>query len=253
MFRTSEGETLELAPWRMRRFLRLLADARRYPAGTPPHVLVQDLRQIIARARRVNTQPRIGTARFNSTGACCKACLLAQQRDGVLTLLGLAIESLPEAAHPRARETPALEFEAAARSATINLEWVRYPTLEAAVNTARGSGIYILRRGDRPVYVGQAVSLQRRLASHLWCSQRIRDTGLAAWVTNVPKAALSAVEHTLVRALRGRVTNAQLQTPMNVGPGKLAITNLLPAGLTSRYITDNKLILPSGSQFEWES
>lgn len=250
MFKTSEGETLELAPWRMRRFMRLLADARRYPAGTPPHVLLQDLRQIIARARRVNTQPRMGTARFQSAGACCKACLLAQQRDGVLTLLGLAVESLPQAVPLRAE----LEFETAARSATIDLNWVRYPTLAAAVGAARGSGIYILRRGDRPVYVGQAVNLQRRLAQHLWCSQRHLDSGLAAWVANVPTKDLSAVEHTLVRALRGRVTNDLLQNnPLIVGPGKLAITHLLPAGLTSRHISDNQLILRSGDQFEWES
>ncbi|NUU37776.1 hypothetical protein [Pseudomonas sp. C2B4] len=254
MFKTLEGETLELAPWRMRRFLRLLADARRYPAGTPPHVLVQDLRQIIARARRVNTQPRIGTARFKSTGACCEACLLAQQRNGVLTLLGLAIESLPQAVHQRAAVTPTMEFEAAARSATIELKWVRYPTLDAAVKAASGSGIYILRRGRRPVYVGQAVNLKRRLALHLWCSERHRKSGLAAWVTNVPRKDLSAVEHTVVRALRGRVTNAQLQkNQMIVGPGNLAITHLLPTDLNSRHISDNKLILRSGDQFEWES
>lgn len=254
MFRTLEGETLELAPWRMRRFMRLLADARRYPAGTPPHVLLQDLRQIIARARRVNTQPHIGTARFQSTGACCKACLLAQQREGVLTLLGLSVESPPQAAYPRTGGMPELEFETATRSATIDLSWVRYPTLAAAVKEASGSGIYILRRGDTPVYVGQAVNLKRRLAQHLWCSQRHRDSGLAAWVTNVPTKDLSAVEHTLARALRGRVTNELLQNnPLVVGPGKLAITHLLPAGLTSRHISDNQLILPSGDQFEWES
>jgi hypothetical protein len=254
MFKTLEGETLELAPWRMRRFLRLLADARRYPAGTPPHVLIQDLRQIIARAQRVNTQPRIGTARFQSTGACCKACLLAQQRDGVLTLLGLAIESLPLAVHQLAAVTPTMEFEAAARSATIKLKWERYPTLKAAKDTASGSGIYILRRDRRPVYVGQAKNLKQRLALHLWCSERHRESGLAAWVTNVPIKDLSAVEHTVVRALQGRVTNAVLQkNQMIVGSGNLAITNLLPTDLNSRHIKDNKLILDSGDKFEWES
>jgi hypothetical protein len=229
----------------MRRFMRLLADARRYPPGTPPHVLLQDLRQIIARAQRVNTQPRIGTARFESTGACCKACLIARQNQGVLRLLGLAVESLPG--------PTAMEFETAPRSATIKLQWVRYPTLAAATVTARGSGIYILRRGDRPVYVGQSIDLPRRLAHHLWCSQRHHDAGLAAWVANVPAKHLSAVEHTLVRALRGRVTNALLQSTLTVGPRQLAISNLLPPGLTSRHINDNKVQRPSGGQFEWTS
>ncbi|HEY1610101.1 MAG TPA: hypothetical protein VGG24_12610, partial [Paraburkholderia sp.] len=80
MFKTLEGDTLELAPWRMRRFIRLLADARSYPAGTPPHVLIQDLRQLLERARRVSTEPRIGTTRLRSAGTCCNACLLAHQR-----------------------------------------------------------------------------------------------------------------------------------------------------------------------------
>ncbi|CAB3746076.1 hypothetical protein [Paraburkholderia humisilvae] len=253
MFKTSEGETLELAPWRMRRFVRLLADARRYPAGTPPHVLIQDLRQIIARARRVKTEPRIGTARFQSAGACCNACLLAQQRDGVLALLGVSFAPVAVAAIASGLASPEPEFESPARSASLSLDWKRWATLDDAVRNASGPGVYMLKRGARPVYVGKSLSLQRRLAHHLWCARSHRDNTLSVWTANVPATRLAAVEHTLVRALQRRLTNTQLQQPMDVGSGGLAITNLLPGVMKSRNAPNNQAIRSRGQTYEWSA
>ena len=263
MFKTSEGETLDLAPWRMRRFVRLLADARRYPPGTPPHVLIQDLRQIIARARRVKTEPRIGTARFHSSGACCNACLLAQQRDGVLSLLGLSLVTSPVAPGASELASPGLpspqrdfelEFESIIRSANVDLNWSDRRPLDKAIGLIKGPGVYVLARNGRPVYVGQSGTLPKRLAQHLWFSRIHRDPGrFDAWVASVPQMQLGAVEHTIVRALRSRVTNFLLQKEFKVGPRGLTITHLLPGGLTSPWAPDNQVIRKKDEVFEWST
>lgn len=199
MFKTLEGDTLELAPWRMRRFMRLLADARSYPAGTPPHVLIQDLRQLLTRARRVSTEPRIGTTRLRSAGACCNACLLAQQRpgDAVLTLLGLTIEPAPTSAAAQ-QPTPMPP------AAPVALAWRYWPTLATAAANARGPGVYVLVRGGRPAYAGRSASLQQRLTQRLRRAQHPGDRWLAAWTASVPANDLIAAEQMVVRALRER-------------------------------------------------
>ena len=43
MFKTADGHTLELAPWRMRRLMRLVAQARRTPPGMSSRMLGQDM------------------------------------------------------------------------------------------------------------------------------------------------------------------------------------------------------------------
>ncbi|WP_250532354.1 GIY-YIG nuclease family protein [Caballeronia sp. ATUFL_F1_KS39] len=261
MFKTSEGETLDLAPWRMRRFVRLLAEARSYPADTPPHVLIQDLRQIIARARRVKTEPRIGTARFQSSAACCNACLLARQRDGMLSLLGLSFTPGPygmrtDSFASSGSSTPArdfeLEFEDIVRSARLDLAWSKWQPLADAISGVSGSGVYLLTRNQRPVYVGQSDALKLRLGQHLWFSQCHRDPGkFGVWTANVPAKHMSTVEHTLVRALRQRVSNVLLQKQFTVGPGGLRITNLLPTGVDSPHAPGNQAVRNKDETFEW--
>ncbi len=252
MFKTAEGETLELAPWRMRRLLRLIADTRHYPAGTPPHTLIQDLRQIIARARPSGGNPRIGTRRYESKGPCCQACLLAQQRRDVLELVGLSMAG-PGAFETELNELEALaELETAPRSASVSLQWQGAFTLPQAVQTVSGPGVYVLMRNGQPVYVGMANSLAARLRQHAACAAQHQDGGLGVYTANISNLAwIPAVEHTLVRALGRRVSNIQLQQPLNVGPGGLSISNLLPPGITAPRIRGNTLQLDPGAQFEW--
>lgn len=253
MFKTADGETLELAPWRMRRAMRLIAEVRRYPPGTPPQALIRDLRQIIARARRVSTQPRIGTARLQSSGACCQACLLARQHQGVLTLLGISLLPQPPSAHLYEGAAPQFEFESMAKSTTVDLEWKDWLPLEDAPNKVKGAGVYILRRGNNAIYVGMSANLPQRLRLHLWCANNHGNTGLSVAVANVDSSALRATEHTLVRALRDHVMNRQLKVEMKVGPGPLKITHLLPKGLSSPYVSRNRVERPAGGQFEWST
>lgn len=253
MFKTADGETLELAPWRMRRLLRLIANARRYPAGTPPQMLIQDLRLIISRARRVSSQPRVGTAKYQSTGACCRACLLARQQksSGVLELVGLSI--VPQVMRGLLNESRQLEleFESSPKSANLVLRWQYWNSLTDAMNGTRSAGIYMLMRGSLPVYVGMSQNLPQRLRQHLWCAVRHRDGGLSAWSASVERPQdLAAVEHALVRALGPRVSNDRLQGTLRVGPGGLTIRNLLPGGLTSARAPGNQLLLLPGAEFE---
>ncbi|MGO4328653.1 MULTISPECIES: GIY-YIG nuclease family protein [unclassified Cupriavidus] len=233
MFKTADGEMLDLAPWRMRRLLRLLADTRRYPAGTPPQMLVNDLRQIVARARRVSTQPRLGTARFESAGACCRACLLARLQQGVLSLVGLSLvpalsgdlpEDLPArlsarlpadlsadlSGHLSERYLPKgyadeAEYKMPKRSVNRTLAWRRWPSLiNAAVSAQQAlprSGVYLLERNGVPVYVGKSRDLRGRMLDHRLHERLHRDTGLAVWAAEVPPADLDAVEHALTRLL----------------------------------------------------
>ncbi|MBB5191066.1 hypothetical protein HNQ50_001789 [Silvimonas terrae] len=249
MFKTAEGETLELAPWRMRRLLRLIADTRHYPAGTPPHTLIQDLRQIIARARRSGGNPRIGTRRYESKGTCCQACLLAQQRRDVLELVGLSIAGVGEF---ETELNELNELETAPRSANVALQWQGAFTLPQAVQSVGGPGVYVLMRNGQPVYVGMANSLAARLRQHAACAAQHQDGGLNVYTANISNLAwIPAVEHTLVRALGRRVSNLQLQQPLSVGPDGLSISNLLPPGITSPRISGNALRLNPGAQFEW--
>lgn len=247
MLKTSEGEMLELAPWRMRRFVRLLADARRYPAGTPPHVLIQDLRQLLERAHRVSTQPGTATTRLYSSSACCNACLLARERppDGVLTLLGLSIES-PQAV---ARESGAPPKQEPAR---IDLKWQYWPTLAAAAVNANGAGVYIVGRGNRPVSAGKSASLPQRLA-YLGQALQHRNSGLAVWTANVRTRDLDAVERALVQGLRQYVASPQPQRPVTVGADGLTIAHLLPAGLAPRVAPHSRPLPQPAGAFEWSS
>ncbi|GGP21334.1 GIY-YIG nuclease family protein [Silvimonas iriomotensis] len=266
MFKTADGETLELAPWRLRRLLRLIADARHYPAGTPPHTLIQDLRQIIARARRTGGNPRIGTAHYQSKGACCQACFMAQQRRDVLELVGLSIVPglLADDASLNEFETELLneEFETATRSATLTLEWACYDTLDKALaaisNQGKNAGVYIIRRGSVPLYVGESRDLQQRLGFHLANARRYKDSTLKACITFVanPYHRL-AVEHALVRALqRYQPSNAVLNAPLTVGDKPLDIGNLLPFKTwqtTELKASNNRLFRPPHGQYElWQ-
>ncbi|MFM0339436.1 GIY-YIG nuclease family protein [Paraburkholderia fungorum] len=253
MFKTADGETLELAPWRMRRAMRLVAEVRRYPPGTPPQALIRDLRQIFARARRVSTQPRIGTARLQSSGACCQACLLARQQQGVLTLLGISLSPQSRSPHLYESGAPQFEFESMPRSATVDLKWTDWLPLERAPDKVKGAGVYILRRAGSAIYVGMSANLPQRLRLHLWCANNHGNTGLSVAVANVDAGALRAIEHTLVRALRDHVMNRQLKVAMKIGPGPLKVTHLLPSGLSSPYVTGNRVQRPAGGQFEWST
>ncbi|GGP26971.1 GIY-YIG nuclease family protein [Silvimonas amylolytica] len=263
MFKTADGETLELAPWRLRRLLRLIADARHYPAGTPPHTLITDLRQIIARARRTGGNPRIGTAHYQSKGACCQACLMAQQRRDVLELVGLSIASSPMAFDTGLNEfeTELLEeFETAPRSATLTLDWACYnsleKTLEALTAQSKNAGIYIIRRGIQPLYVGKSSDLKERVGFHLSNARRYKDTSLKACISFISNPYhQAAVEHALVRALqRYEPSNVLLNAPLTVGKKPLDIRNLLPfktwqtAELKAKK---NRLYRAPGSEYEF--
>jgi hypothetical protein len=247
MFRTADGEMLELAPWRMRRLMRLIATARHYPDGTPPHTLIQDLRQIIGRARRVSTQPRIGTKRYQSVGACCQACLLARQHGDVLSLVGLSIGL------SSGLGLPSLEFESMPKSANVTLNWQCLPSLTTSTTATAVPGVYMLFRGRLPLYVGISANMAERLHDHLASARRLRSTNLRVCFAPVRLAYLPAVEHALVRALGPRVSNDKLQRPLTVGAGGLTIIGLLPPGVSSPKAPGNVIRLMPGSEFEWAS
>lgn len=275
MFKTADGDTLELAPWRMRRLMRIVAEMRRYPPGTPPQMLVNDLRQIIARARRVSTEPRLGTARFESAGACCRACLLARRQAGSMHLLGLSLAPA-RGDHPAEARGWALEFESAPRSTsgTLQLQWQYYPSLAAAAARTRHAGVYLLFRRlphaspresleqvrKIPVYVGRSKDLPTRLREHRRASARYQCADLQVCVANMADADTFAVEHALVRVLGRTVANDRLHGQMTVGPGDVAINNLLPLGVVAkgegaRKLTGNSIYLRKGDTLEigWPS
>lgn len=267
MFKTAEGETLELAPWRMRRLLRLLAEVRRYPAGTPPQALLTDLRQLVARARRTGTPSRRGTARYESRldsgGACCRACLLARRQAGRLSLVGLSLDRwrAPPSRYEGAAALAELAFESAPRSADVTLKWRRWPNLDAAARGTRGAGVYLFQRGATPVYVGTAASLPARLGVHGWYHARQGSARagaachcappLTVWTANVASAGeRAAVEHAIVRTLANKgfaLANDKLRGTVTVGTG-LSIRNLVPAGILTGAAND--LRYGPGQRFE---
>jgi len=257
MFRTADGETLVLAPWRMRRLLDLLADARRYPPGTQPATLMHDLRLIVARARRVSTQPRLGTARFESADDCCRACLLTRQQRGVLALVGLSLTPAGAGAGP-GHLSETLEFESMVKSADVTLDWQYWPSLQTALNgmpgrTLPASGVYLLVRGRTPVYVGMSQALAQRMRSHRWCEARHRDSGIGVWTAALADAnARRAVEHAMVRILGSRVSNDMLRGQVRVGDNGLRIRNFLPQTVwnAQRLPPDNQIRYNAGATFE---
>ncbi|WP_454766566.1 GIY-YIG nuclease family protein [Cupriavidus campinensis] len=266
MFKTADGDTLELAPWRMRRLMRLVAEMRRYPPGTPPQALVNDLRLIIARARRVSTQPRLGTARFESANACCRACLLARQQRGGMELVGLRLAAPMPGGHLYEGFAPELEEEIRREVVGEKLDWKKLPSLDAAVAdpTVTGPGVYIFVSGLVPRYVGMSTTLQTRMKAHRWCAGvHGRRHRLSVWVTRVSQAEnLRAVEHAIIRALRDSLHNSALVNEvLRAGPRGITIRNVLPAELLSRarYIKDylagsaqRDLAMPAGKTLELE-
>ncbi|MGO4281385.1 GIY-YIG nuclease family protein [Cupriavidus sp. RAF20_2] len=266
MFKTADGDTLELAPWRMRRLMGLVAAMRRYPPGTPPQALVNDLRLIIARARRVSTQPRLGMARFESTDACCRACLLARQQPrGGMELVGLQLAAPRPGGHLYEGFAPELEEEVT-REVNVTLAWRRFESLKLAVDdrTVSGPGVYILVRGTTPIYVGLSKTLGSRMKQHRWCAGvhgALR--GLGVWVASVRKEKdLSAVEHAVIRALRGSIHNSALVGDVLLaGPSGITIVNILPPSLLRRATHINAfrtgddkrtLAMKSGEKLELE-
>lgn len=275
MFKTADGDTLELAPWRMRRLMRIVAEMHRYPPGTPPQMLVNDLRQIIARARRVSTEPRLGTARIESAGACCRACLLARRQAGTMQLLGLSLAPR-RGDHLAEARGWTLEFESAPRSTagTLQLQWQYYPSLAVAAARTRHAGVYLLFRRSLhagaseplervrkvPVYVGRSKDLPTRLREHRQAAARYQCGDLQVCVASMADADTFAVEHALVRVLGRTVANDRLQGRMTVGPGDVTINNLLPLGVVARgegarKLTGNSLYLKRGDTLEigWPS
>lgn len=275
MFKTAEGETLELAPWRMRRLLRLLAEVRRYPAGTPPQALLTDLRQLVARARRIGTPSRRGTARYESRldsgdafggahgGACCRACLLARRQAGRLSLVGLRLDRwrAPASRYEGGPALAELAFESEPKSANVTLQWRRWPSLDAAARATRGGGVYLFQRGATPVYVGTAASLPARLGVHGWYHARQGSARagasctcappLTVWTANVASAGeRAAVEHAIVRTLANKgfaLANDKLRGTVTVGSSGLSIRNLVPAGILA---AGNDLSYGPGQRFE---
>jgi len=255
MFKTADGHTLELAPWRMRRFMRLLAQTRRAPPGTTSRTITQDLQILLRRARRVDADPNRLVARFESSGACCRACFLARQKRDAMEIVALAVAP---GVHLYEHEFEALEQELenfeleleVERAANLDLNWKHYKTLRGAASNARGIGVYILMRGSRPIYVGKSKDLGKRLGKHrLYARQHESD--LNVWITNTPLASdAAALEHVLVRALRTRVTNSKLKVALMVGKGGLRIGNLLPPGIASAKAPGKAIDLAQGSTFE---
>lgn len=236
MFKTADGDTLELAPWRMRRLMGLVAAMRRYPPGTPPQALVNDLRLIIARARRVSTQPRLGMARFESTDACCRACLLARQQPrGGMALVGLQLAAPRPGGHLYEGFAPEMEEEIT-REVNVELAWRRLASLDSAIRdkSVSGPGVYILVRGTTPIYVGRSKTLESRMKDHRWCAGvHGALQGLGVWVSSVARVKdLPAVEHAIIRALRGRTTNRQfVDDVLRAGLSGIKIQRVLPPTL----------------------
>lgn len=274
MFKTADGEILDLAPWRMRRLMRLVADARSYPPGTPPQMLVNDLRQIVARARRVSTQPRLGTARFESRGegACCQACLLARQQQGVLSLVGLSLSPMPSPGHlseafdeelthlrPKLAPPPV--------SLDIELKWRRWSSLEDASRGVAGPGVYIFSDGAVPTYIGHSNALEARLRQWFQYQRALTCVGPKfIWTAPTRKNPVAAaIEHTLLswvdRKLRlnGRLrsgmpsmlANRVLTNLVTVGEKDLVIRNAMPPELAKDFRpTANTMHIKAGTQFE---
>lgn len=262
MFKTADGDTLELAPWRMRRLMRLVAEMRRYPPGTPPQALVHDLRLIIGRARRVSTQPRLGTARFESAGACCKACLLARQRQGGMELVGLSLTAPWQGGHVYEGFAPELEDEIERSGRVTKLGWHKFDSLAAATKdpvNASGPGVYILANGLVPKYVGLSKTLETRMKAHRWCAAvHHRSAAISVWVAKVTRVEdLPAVEHAIIRLLKESLNNVALKnTVLKAGKGGLRIENVIPEQFLKRasYLKGNNLLDMKASQtleFEW--
>lgn len=255
MFKTADGHTLELAPWRMRRLMRLVAQARRTPPGMTSRTVAQDMQILLRRARRVGADPSRQIARFESSGACCRACFLARQKRDAMEIIALAVAP---GAHLYEHEIDELEQELedfeleleVMRSANVELTWKHCKTLRGAAAHASGIGVYILMQGSRPIYVGKAKHLGKRLAKHrLYARQH--DSNLNVWIANTPLASdAEAVEHVLVRALRTRVTNTKLKVALIVGKRGLKISNLLPPGIASPKAPDKAIDLVEGKTFE---
>jgi hypothetical protein len=248
MFRTADGHTLELSPWRMRRLARLVAEARRHPAGAPSRSIAQDIRQLMARARRVVADGESRIARFETSGACCRACFLARQRAGGMDIVAVRVTPSVHLYENAPRE---FEFESMPKSANLVLKWRRYGTLETAERHARGPGVYILMRDNVAVYVGKSEHLEERLGERRLCEQQHGASGLSVWVATVPaRADIRAVEHVVVRALSEPLTNTQLKTPMRVGNKGLDIRRVLPAPLRSTMLVRKRAVRAPGDTFE---
>ncbi|SAK85850.1 hypothetical protein AWB79_05987 [Caballeronia hypogeia] len=243
MFKTADGHTLDLAPWRMRRFMRLLAQARRTPPGMTSRTLTQDMQILMRRARRVDADPRRRLARFESAGACCRACFLARQKRDAMEIVALAIAP---GGHLYEQE-----LESMPKSATITLDWKPYGSLESAADKVRGMGVYILTSNGRPLYVGKSLDLADRLRAHrLYATQH--GAGLAVWVANTRSAGqAAAVEHALVRTLGRGLTNTKLHGDMRVGKRGLDIRGLLPTAFgTYEKAPGNRAFRKAGGIFE---
>ncbi|MGF6547624.1 hypothetical protein [Paraburkholderia youngii] len=254
MFRTADGHTLELSPWRMRRLVRLVAEARRH-SGNPSRSIAQDVRQLMARARRVAADGATRIARFESAGACCRACFLARQQAGAMQLVAMRVEppvrlAARRYAHVHEQGPGEFEFESMPKSANLLLNWRHYETLESAERYARGFGVYILMRGAQPVYVGKGEPLAARLRTRRLIAQQHGDTGLHVWTATVPPGSVSAVEHVVVRALRDGLTNTDLRLPMRVDKAGLDIRRVLPPSLQSPYLVRNRVLRVPGDTFE---
>ncbi|BAO89849.1 GIY-YIG nuclease family protein [Caballeronia cordobensis] len=254
MFKTADGHTLELAPWRMRRFMRLLAQARRTPPGMTSRTITQDMQILLRRARRVGADPARRIARFESSGACCRACFLARQKRDAMEVVALAVAPGADLYEGEIdaleQELEDFEFEVE-RSANVTLTWRHYKTLRGAADNTSGIGVYILMRGSRPIYVGKSDDVGARLRRHrLYARQH--DSDLNVWIANTPRASdAAAVEHVLVRALRTRVTNRKLRVALIVGKRGLRIDNLLPPGIASPKAPGKAIDLAAGSLFEF--
>ena len=77
---------------------------------------------------------------------------------------------------------------------------VSFPT---AIAQAKGPGIYTIYKSSRPLYVGKALDLNRRLKTHYWCLQRM-DAGTDAYSValtpmNVPDHLLRKEESALIK------------------------------------------------------
>lgn len=289
MLRTADGELLDLAPWRMRRLVRLMADARRYPPGTPPQMLVNDLRQLVARARRVSTQPRTGLARFevpavpgsaaDGTGACCRACLLARQQRGVLSLVGMSISPATPAPWP-GHLSEATEDELrrilpktppAPRSVNTTLQWKKWESLQDAASRVSGAGIYLFTRSGAsgrdpvPFYVGRSDWLPARLRTYAWYQRALGCPSPTVWTAGTaPGLVASAIEHALLlwldRALpmagnprpksAAPLNNQVLTDLVKVGNDGFRIANAMPGPLRAWWPPDNLIRFSKGEQFE---
>lgn len=231
MLITQGGRRLWLAPWRLRRTLRQLGQARSLAGLGPglPSQRLRELKAVLSRARR------------------CERGWVAPAYGGALTLRlqpGAAMASLESIEFLRGGEMLSAETsQVALQSQESWSEWRVVCTAQHLRERVPASrGIYVLSPAGHPMlrYIGLAGdSLRSRVAAHLSLAQRYGGSCLRVQYVALPGrsvAELRAAEHAVVRAYRitpgFKVTT---ETPREPFRAIGAVRMRLPAELHQRF------------------